>query len=110
MNSSAADHRADSMTPYWFLIAGVFVSHVIIGVLLFRWRFVHHPSIADSDWLTFGTPFFGAAIAYWIVFLRSPYIRPRSIYRQTCLVVLSFCTAFASFWLYMVIGLNTYGS
>jgi hypothetical protein len=88
----------------------IFLTHIAVGFLLYRWRVISDSAIADSDWLIFGLPFWLAFGSYCFVFVTSSYLRPRSLYRQIGLVVLSFASAFGSFWLYMFLALNTYGS
>src|SRR4051794_2695634 len=98
------------MLRYSAYLALVFIAHCLIGLALYRWRFVGHPSIADSDFLTFTLPFALAALAYWLAIFVSPFLRPRSPYRQIGLIMLSFCTAVVSLFVYMLFGLNIYGS
>src|SRR5205807_2206468 len=88
---------------------GVFISHAIVGFLLYRWRVLSQSQLADSGWVVFGIPFWLAFLAYLVAFTFSAYLRPRSIYRYVGLTVLSFAGAFFCWLFYMFFAANTYG-
>ena len=102
-----------SMRSLRIIWIAVFVAHGVIGFLLYRWRASFHgspPSLAGSDWIVFGIPFWLAFAAYWLAFTFSPYLRPRSIYRYAGLTVLSFAGAVFCWLFYMLFAVNTYGT
>jgi hypothetical protein len=91
----------------------VFMSHAVVGFLLYRWRVLSRfseSSLAGSDWMVFGVPFWFAFGAYFIAFTFSPYLRPRSVYRYVGLAVLSFAGAFFCCLFYMLFAVNIYGT
>jgi hypothetical protein len=112
MASLAPEVRV-SMRSLRIIWIAVFITHAVIGFLLYRWRALSHgspPPLAGSDWIVFGLPFWFAFAAYWLAFTFSPYLRPRSIYRYAGLTVLSFAGAFFCWLFYMLFPVNTYGT
>jgi hypothetical protein len=90
----------------------VFMSHAVVGFLLYRWRALSRfseSSLAGSDWIVFGVPFWFAFAAYFVAFTFSPYLRPRSVYRVG-LAVLSLAGAFFCCLFYMLFAVNIYGT
>jgi len=91
----------------------VFMSHAVVGFLLNRWRALSRfseSSLAGSDWIVFGVPFWFAFAAYFVAFTFSPYLRPRSVYRYVGLAVLSLAGAFFCCLFYMLFAVNIYGT
>jgi len=91
----------------------VFMSHATVGFLLYRWRVLSRfsaSSLAGSDWVVFGVPFWFAFSAYFIAFTFSLYLRPRSVYRYVGLAVLSLADAFFCCLFYMLFAVNIYGT
>jgi hypothetical protein len=102
-----------SMRSLRIIWIAVFITHAVTGFLLYRWRALSHDSpasLAGSDWIVFGIPFWLAFAAYFAVFTFSPYLRPRSVYRYVGLTVLSFAGAFFCWLFYMFFAANTYGT
>jgi hypothetical protein len=99
-----------SMRSLRIIVVAVFISHALIGFLLYRWRVVSQTSLAGSDWIIFGIPFWVASAAYFLAFTFSPYLRPRSVYRCVGLTVLSIAGAVFCWFFYMFFAANTYGT
>lgn len=92
------------------VVVVVFITHAIVGFLLYRWRVISQSSLAGSEWIVFGIPFWLAFAAYWVALTFSPYLRPRSVYRYIGLTVLSFAGATFCWFCYMFFAANTYGT
>jgi len=92
------------------VVVAIFLSHAVIGFLLYRWRVISQSALAGSDLIIFGLPFWLAFATYWVSFTVSPYLRPRSIYRYVGLTVLSFAGAAFCWFFYMFFAVNTYGT
>jgi len=50
-----------------------------------------------------------AWLSYWYALRASPYLRPRSVFRECGIAVLSFAALFFSTWLWMFFAVNMYG-
>src|SRR5439155_3579345 len=98
-----------SMRLLWVIAIAIFLSHAVIGFLLYRWRVISQSAFAH-DWIVFGVPFWLAFAAYWAAFLVSPYLRRRSVYRYIGFTVLAFAGAACCWFFYMLLAANFYGT
>jgi len=89
-----------------FLALAVFLAHVGIGVILYRGRVISKWAISDADLVIFAIPFILAAAGYFYAFRWMPWLHGR----RSARIVASLCASFLSWWAYMLIALNTYGS
>ena len=81
-----------------------------MGVFLYRGRVLKQLSLLESDFLVFYLPLFLAFIANCVVFWSSKLLQAKPLFRFSGMLGVSVLVAFLSFWLTMVIALNTYGS
>jgi hypothetical protein len=88
------------------LVSAIFFAHVMIGVILYRGRAVSRWAISDSDFVIFELPFILAAIGYFYVFRWMPWLQGHRAARM----IVALVGSFLSWWAYMLIALNTYGS
>ena len=108
---NATSHPAGSRRAVsGLLLVVVFVTHCLVGFMLYRGRVVSRWPISDSDFVVFAVPFFVALLAYAYVLLFSPWLRPRSVLRYIGLSAACLLLVFLSTWCYMFFALNTYGS
>ena len=82
------------------------MAHVVVGVILYRGRAVSHWAISDNDFVIFELPFMLAAVGYFYVFRWMPWLQEHRAARMSVALVGSFL----SWWAYMLVALNTYGS
>lgn len=83
----------------WFVYSGA-------AFLLYRQNAVGHG--AGDGWLFLALPLL-AWTGYWFALGASPYLRPRSWFRQCGIAVLSFAGLFFSTWFWLLVAVNTYG-
>ncbi len=96
-----------------FLIKIVVIGclHCVSGVLLYRDMMVNKPPIVESEFLVLDLPSLIALIAYGAVFWSSGFLQTKpALIRLAIMLGFSLLAAFLSWWLYMLIALNTYGS
>ena len=108
-----ADGSRISMAWGRFYFVAVFVAYCGAEFLLGRWTALSLRYGANV-WplarpLAISLPLL-AWIGYWLALFLSPYLRPRSTYRQCGLLVLAFAGVFFSSWLWMFLLANIYGT
>jgi hypothetical protein len=104
---SAHDNKAEvNAAKGALLVAAIFLAHVVIGVVLYRGRAVSHWVISESDFVIFTLPFVFAAAGYFYAFRWIPWIQGHRAAR----ICVALVGSFLSWWAYMLVALNTYGS
>ena len=91
------------------LFVAVWLLYTGIEFLLYRWNALSEPNRVPYQLQFYVLPLLAWA-GYWLALACSPYLRPRSIYRQVGLIVLSFGGLFFATWFWMLFALNIYGS
>jgi len=108
-----ADGSRISMAWGRFYFIAVFITYCAAEFLLGRWTALSLRRGADvrplARPLVLSLPVF-AWIGYWLALSLSPYLRPRSVYRQCGLVVLAVAGVFFSSLLWMLLLANIYGT
>jgi hypothetical protein len=97
------------MKKYAFKIVAIELLYCILGLLLYRWRVIHHTRASDSDWIVFFVPACLAFIANTIVFWSSGFLRIKPLMRIISTLFFSILATFLSFWLSLVINISAYG-
>lgn len=88
------------------LVLAVFVAHVVVGVALYRGRVISKWPISDSDLVVFALPVILAAAGYFAALRWTPWLHGRRSVR----ILAALGISFLSWWAYMLIALNSYGS
>jgi hypothetical protein len=90
-------------------LAVIFVGYVGSAPFLHRWLGSSQHSAGSYVFLALGLPFVFAWLSYFLVLAASPYLRPRSLWREFGLAVLSFGAALFSWWCRVAVIGSIYG-
>jgi hypothetical protein len=92
-------------------LAVVFAAHCAIQFVLWRGRMISNWWITESDFVLLPLPNLLATASYAVIFIRFARKRPWSLREKiTFVVLLTLATGFISFWMSMLVPVNTYGS
>src|SRR5256885_17257639 len=84
--------------------------HCIVGVLLYRGRVVSHIPILHSDVVVFAIPCVAALIAYGVASWSARFLETTPVLRILTVTTVSVVATFLSFWLFMLVAFNRYGT
>jgi hypothetical protein len=84
--------------------------HCLVGVLMYRGRVVGKVPFLESDFLVFALPALLAAIGYGIAYWSTGALHTRLVARLMSLVGISVVATGLSFWVFMLIAFNKYGT
>jgi hypothetical protein len=104
-------HSRNGISTFGAIVgfAVIFVAYVGSASFLHRWLGSSQLSAGRYFFLALGLPFVFAWISYFFVLAASPYLRPRSLWREFGLAVLSFGAAFFSWWCRVAVIGSIYG-
>ena len=84
--------------------------HCLVGVLVYRGRVVGKVPLLDSDFWVFVFPALLATIGYGIAYWSTGVLHTRLLARLMSMVGISIVATGLSFWCFMLIGFNRYGT
>jgi hypothetical protein len=100
-----AENKATPVVNTLFIFA-VFIAHFSAGLILYRGRAISKWIISDTDLVVFALPLTLAAIGYFYAFRRILWFRNR----RAGNILASLVASLMSWFVYMLVALNTYGS
>lgn len=98
------------MKTFFIKVLVIGCLHCAIGVLLYRGMVLSHIPMLQSELLVFDIPFLVALIAYGAAFWTSGFIKEKPVLRMVALLAVSLVVTFLSFWLFMIVSFNRYGT